>query len=80
MKYILRETIETINGPFTIGEIGVSVFWQVDGPGKRKEFWQSSDRLFHTLEAAQHYIRDTEHNANWAELFEEYAEANLTVK
>ena len=72
MDYVLQETIQTINGSFTIGELWDSVFWQVDHSDQKK-------RLFHTLEAAQHYIRDTEHNADWAELFQEYVEANLAV-
>ena len=74
MEYVLRETIQTINGPFTIGEIGESVFWEVKQPN------QSKGLLFHTLEGAQHYIRDTEVNPTWEELFEEYVEVNLAVK
>ena len=74
MEYVLRETIQTVNGSFTIGEIGESVFWQVNLPN------QSNGLLFHTLEGAQHYVRDTEVNPDWAELFEEYVEVNLAVK
>ena len=72
MDYVLRETIQTINGSFTISEVGESVFWEVDHSDQKK-------LLFHTLEAAQHYIRDTEHNSDWAELFQEYVEVNLAV-
>ena len=72
MDYVLQETIQTINGSFTIGELWDSVFWQVDHSAQKK-------LLFHTLEAAQHYIRDTEHNSDWAELFQECVEANLAV-
>ena len=72
MDYVLQETIQTINGSFTIGKLWDSVFWQVDHSDQKK-------LLFHTLEAAQHYIRDTEHNSDWAELFQEYVEANLAL-